>query len=366
MHDSSSIPWVDRVLKVLEAAPQGRLLVGCDGFIDRVVRVVEREGTPPICYETIRDFLGSVSPDHSSGYGLQVREERLGGNAPLLARGAAKLGLPTTLVSTLGWPQSVPMLASSLAGLPIDLHTIGDPGSTLALEFTNGKIMLGEPRELATLTLPEVNQRLQTATWATLLDQVSLMAWVNWTMTPWMEDLWAHLRDLKPPLCPMFIDLADPSRRGLKALEQAVRLLKEWPGPLWVGLNRKEAMAVASLAGSPRSEANLEELSTQCAKVLPHAHLVLHSRRGTVLQTQGTTLSMAVPDLGSPMTLTGAGDHFNAGLLAGLAYGLQGEALLGLACAYASSYVMTGESLTRSGFAKWLAEQVIFRDLPLR
>ena len=364
MHDSAAVSWTETVLARLAEPPEGRLCVGCDGFFDRIVRVVApHEEQRIVYYAQIAAFLESVPKEASSAYELVLQEQRLGGNAPLLARGAAQLGLPTTLIATLGWPQPQPSLIATLQHLPLTLLSIGRPGETLALEFDNGKIMLGQMEELSTLRLDDLEARLAPQSLIELVRSSSMMAWVNWTMTGWLEDLWREMLSWNIPLPPMLVDLADPTRRGGAALERVLTLLSSWPGELLLGMNRNEAQHVARL-GSSSVGGTLSSLAETCGKLLPGATLLLHSREEALLHQESTQVILNIPTLKTPRTMTGAGDHFNAGICLGRSYGLSGQALLGMGAAYATAYVMNGASPSREQLRSLLREQQAAWDTP--
>src|SRR5207237_6932395 len=90
---------------------------------------------------------------------------------------------------------------------------------TTAVEFTDGKLMLGTMRSLDEITYARICEIMGEAAFQSELAAASLIALVNWTMIPNMTAILAELADRVLPRLPaatarrFFFDLADPEKR---------------------------------------------------------------------------------------------------------------------------------------------------------
>ena len=345
-------------------------LIGLDGFVDEIIEVVGTRFGPdryePIA--TIAEFGDKVraAAGASSNYELVVRQSKLGGNGPILANALACLGLDVAYLGSVGHPQIHPVFLE-FAGRARVLG-IAEPGHTDALEFRDGKLMLGKYE-----TLREVN-------WANLVNRVglprleelvggsTLIGMVNWTMLPRMSEIWERLlEDLLPRLEPgpkrrtLFLDLADPEKRTAEDLRAALAQMTRFQTYLDVilGLNAKEAAQVEHALGLPtRTDPETADAddATAIRSALGLACVVIHPRRGASAANASGSASFAGPFVQRPLISTGAGDHFNAGFCLGqiLGLGLEESLCAGVACS--GYYVRTARSPTASELGEFIDE----------
>src|SRR5213079_1163521 len=135
--------------------------------------------------------------------------------------------------------------------------SIAKPGHTDALEFDDGKLMLGKHQ-----TLQEVN-------WDNLISRVGEENLKSLMEGSHMIGIWAQMLDEVIPNRErhnrsLFIDLADPEKRTHGDILDALKLLTRFQDQVDVilGLNLKESLEVADVLGLPgRSdpEAAIEE-----------------------------------------------------------------------------------------------------------
>ena len=127
-----------------------KALVGLDGFVDEIIAVVDNRYGPDK-YEPVATIaaLGAKilnAAGASSNYELVVKQRKLGGNGPIMANALASLGLDVTYVGSLGYPNVHPVF-HDFAGRA-RVISIAEPGHTDALEFDDGKLMLGKHESL--------------------------------------------------------------------------------------------------------------------------------------------------------------------------------------------------------------------------
>ena len=349
--------------------PQLKATVGLDGFVDEIIAVVDkRQGHDR--YDPIRTIaaLGGKITDaagESSNYELVVKRMKLGGNGPIMANALAEMGLAVTYVGNLGYPTIHPVF-EPLAKKAAAIYSIGEPAHTDALEFEDGKLMLGKLTPLNDANWDNILSRVGREKMIEIVRGSSLVAMVNWTMLPHMTRVWAKLLDEVIPNVErhqrkLFIDLCDPEKRTAADIVEAMRLLGRFQDQIDVvlGLNLKEATEVADVLGLPgRSdpEAAIEETARAIRAELNLECVVIHPRRGAAAATAGEAASFPGPFVQQPKISTGAGDHFNAGFCVGRVLGFSLAESLCVGVATSGYYVRSGESPTAGQLAQFIAE----------
>ena len=335
-----------------------RSLVGFDGFVDEIVHLVDKRASKDK-YTTIKDLSTLArrieeAAGQSTNIEMVVRQVKIGGNGPIMANALAALGFPLTYIGILGHPAIHPVFAE--LDRRAKIVSLGEPAHTDALEFDDGKIMLGK---MATL---------HDITWATLLEKVGhsalveyfsdsqLIVLVNWTMTPHMSDIWRHLLDeVCPQLAPaptkrwLFFDLADPEKRTTADLKEALSLIGRFEQfyQVVLGLNEKEGNEIAEVLELPikdDSPQSLQRFAADTRERLRISAVVIHPREYAVAASAGETTFVAGPFTSKPLISTGAGDHFNAGFCLGIIMNLPLESCLLAGVTASGYYVRTGKS----------------------
>jgi len=347
------------------AAAETRVVVGFDGFVDSIIDVVEtRHG--PEQYEavpTIARFAEKVAAaaGQSSNYELVTRQQKLGGNGPIMANALVAMGFRVCYIGNVGDPVIHPAF-ESFAGACEACYAIGDPGYTDALEFHDGKLMLGKLENIRRVSAESLREKVGTETLRRIVGGARLLGMVNWTMLLKTNEIWAYLcAEVFPgidwnrePVPFIFVDLADPEKRLPEALAEAMEKLRAMGGQARVvlGLNLKEAGQVARVLGvaTPSGEAEADWLALAGAihEALGIHAVVVHPRTGAaaVRRGPGGTESAAFcgPYVQDPRLSTGAGDNFNAGFCLGLMAGLTLEEALCVGTATSGAYVREAKS----------------------
>ena len=82
---------------------------------------------------------------------------KLGGNGPIMANALASFGIKITYLGNLGFPNMHPIFSDFAKRA--EVHTIAEPGYTDALEFEDGKIMVGKHQALKDVTWENIKAR---------------------------------------------------------------------------------------------------------------------------------------------------------------------------------------------------------------
>lgn len=364
-------------------------VVGFDGFIDSIMDVVDRRrDMSPDGYERIRT-IGQLASRIGSAAGKSMnleiveREERWGGNGPLLAGVVGRLGAPVTYIGAVGDPSDPRRLHASyqrFAGLCKRVIPMAAPGRTRALEFEDGKVMLNEPRNVQDVTWDRILAAVGGEDGLVeLLEPAGLIGIVNWSLLGGVDGIFRGLIErVIPRLTPgtsgtprfIYIDLTDPAKRTDRDLAGVLELLHRINRdvPVTLGVNLSEAQRIASVSGSPSGfseQSSLEELERAAAAVRGAIDLncvVIHRRADAAAAAQQSgqtqTAGFEGPFVAQPRISTGAGDHFNGGFAVGQSLQMPLTECLAMGCAVAGWYVRSGEGPDRPTLLEFL------RNLP--
>jgi hypothetical protein len=343
--------------------------VGLDAFVDEIIRVVDhRESvTTYKAIETIQELGKRIisAAGQSTNLELVVERVKLGGNGPIMANALAALGPAVTCIGPLGDNEIHPAFAEIAARA--ELVTLGAPGHTDALEFDDGKLMLGKLETLADVTWKRLQERMSPEEIGKKFSQASLVALVNWTMLPAMSDIWKELLLLLAASGKgagrFFFDLADPEKHSDQAVAAACLLLTEFQnfGPTTLGLNEKEAFRVGNAlgyTGGHHGRNAVHAVSAYISDTLALEQVVVHPRAYAVVAAKGkVTADVDGPFTDNPLISTGAGDHFNAGFCLGKLLGLADDEAATTAVATSGYYVRNAASPTLQQLIGFLESQ---------
>lgn len=342
--------------------------IGLDGFVDEIIAVVDKR-LDKDRYEPMKTIavLGDkilAAAGQSSNYELLVRQTKLGGNGPIMANALAAAGLAVTYVGNLGYPTLHPVF-SELARRA-NVISIAEPGHTDALEFEDGKLMLGKHQSLGDITWDNLLQRVGKDRLKDLIGGAKLVGIVNWTMLPHMSDIWSKLQSQVLPQCPrqnrtLFIDLADPEKRTAQDISAALKILARFQSSIDVilGLNLKESDQIARALGiavPADSEPAIEQTAKAIREKLGISCVVIHPRKGAAAATADESAAFAGPFVQQPKISTGAGDHFNAGFCLGRIVGLNLEESLCAGVGTSGYYVRMAQSPTGKQLADFIVK----------
>lgn len=357
--------------KLADAAPRlagMKSLVGLDGFVDNIIAVVDKRQDANQ-YEPIKTIDGfgkkvMAAAGQSSNYELVIKQQKLGGNGPIMANALASFGMGVTYIGNLGYPALHPVFEDFAKRA--NVITIAEPGYTDALEFEDGKLMLGKHQSLGEVNWDNILARVGPDRFKKLLAESSLIGMVNWTMLPHMSRIWAKLLDQTIPngerhTRKLFVDLADPEKRTHHDIMEALKLLTRFQDQVDVilGLNLKESVEIADVLGLPgqaEPESHIEATAKAIREKLNLSCVVIHPRRGAAAATKDESGSFQGPFVQQPKISTGAGDHFNAGFCLGRVLGL--NVVESLCCGVGTSgyYVRSAESPSAKQLADFIAD----------
>jgi hypothetical protein len=264
----------------------------------------------------------------------------------------------------LGYPTIHPVFADFATRAKV--MSIAEPGHTDALEFDDGKLMLGKHQSLRDVNWQNILERVGLAELKRSINQAELVGMVNWTMLPHLSDIWKNLSSEVFPSVPktdrlFFVDLCDPEKRTADDLRAAMRMLTQIEEQMKVilGLNLKEATQVGDVLGLARPdhpEEAIEETAQLIRQTLQLNCVMVHPRKGAAAATSdGRSAKFFGPFVKEPKISTGAGDHFNAGFCLGRVLGLDLEESLCTGVGMSGYYVRTADSPSITQLAEFIS-----------
>ncbi len=176
----------------VSAAAKMSAFIGMDGFIDEIVHVVDKRVNPTefVRLPTIEKFGARVSAaaGKSTNFEMVPQLVKLGGNGPIMANAIAQFGIKLSYLGTLNYPDIHPVFKEfSEKG---DVHSIANAGRTDALEFDDGKLIIGRMTQLGEVNWENIVARYGKEKFIEKFTNSDLVGFVNWTMLPFMSEIW--------------------------------------------------------------------------------------------------------------------------------------------------------------------------------
>ncbi len=332
-------------------------LVGFDGFIDRIMHAVrERHGLGDdyVPFAGLKPFGERIiaAAGKSTNVELFLLREQLGGNGPLMARAMMNAGIPVRYIGALGRPTVHPLFQDFAQNT--SAISLANPGITHALEFSDGKLMLGEPASMEELTYARLVETVGEAALLDLLTRADLIALVNWTQTPHMTEMFNGLLTQALPKLParprrFFFDLADPAKRPREELRAGLEAIAQFQkfGDVVLGLNLSEAQQTAAVLDVPFTSTTPDRVQPAAANIREKLGIhcvVIHPLEGAACATRDGVWWVEGPHCGKPAITTGGGDNFNAGFMTAHLLGLSPPCCLTTAVSVSGFYVRNAHS----------------------
>jgi hypothetical protein len=344
------------------------VVIGFDGFTDEILKAVDRRLDDKTFHplKTIEEFGQRIvaAAGKSCNIELVLSQKKLGGNAPILTDALLVGGHRINFIGAIGKNEIEPLF-QAMASKCDHTYPICPSAHTDAIEFKDGKVILGKLSPLVEITYENILKKVGKESLIHHLDQADLLVYANWTMIPAMTTIWKEfLKELVPHFKVkkrryLFVDLADPAKRTDQDLREALSILELCQGTYHVilGLNEAEAIRVAQVLGIPSKEAPL--LAQAIRQKLTYYQVVIHLTQYAVSATEEEVFSVDGPFIEKPVLTTGGGDNFNAGFCNALLYGLTQKECLLSAVFTSGYYVCYGLSPSISELAQFLRNHFV-------
>ena len=335
-------------------AVEADCLIGFDGYIDELYAVVSKRRNPENYTRTefIEEFGQRIlsAAHRSADIEIVPLKTSFGGNAPIMAHALASLGYRTVCIGNMDCGSGEdPFLQMHPSCTKI---STGQTNRTIALEFTDGKIMLGNLMGNH-IGWEGIRRKIGIAKLGKLVHSCRLIGMVNWSgMLRMNEIMRGFYQELLLPLGEeqrekrekkdVFLDLADPSARSEDDLRELFGLVRTMASTVQVtlGMNENEAIKIGQAMGL--EESNLMKHGEAIRSALSLYQVVIHTHDFVVGCRAEQTEKIANQRIEHPVSATGAGDHFNAGFCMGLLEKKSLKECMELGQAVAFQYVSTG------------------------
>ncbi|MBN2829556.1 MAG: hypothetical protein JXR56_04480 [Candidatus Cloacimonetes bacterium] len=320
------------------------IIAGFDGFIDEIIHVVDRylDKVTFKRIETIADFGAKINQAAglSTNFEYKTIQKKLGGNGPILANALLAQGNKLHYIGALGKIIIDPLFAE-FAGRCESVVSIADPGYTEALEFSDGKLMMGRVDCLDEMNWENIVKRYgDKKEISKLFNIANLLCCTNWTNLYRMNSILEGMNEIEVQRkIPLFIDLADPRKRTDDDIYEVLDIISmlEKKYEVILGLNEKESSHLAELLSINCTDT--EKRSALLREKMDISCVVIHPVKYAVASTRTETASAEGPYCEQPKLSTGAGDNFNAGFCCGLINGMSLTSSLSLGTSTSGFYV---------------------------
>jgi sugar/nucleoside kinase (ribokinase family) len=336
--------------------PKLRTLVGFDGFVDTIKHVVKTRHSPAKYerYSTMTEWAQRITAASglSANFEMTTQMVKLGGNGPIMANALDAFGFRTGYIGNLGKPAIHPVFADFAQRA--DVISIAEPGYTDAVEFDDGKLMLGSHRSLREVNWANLIAQVPEPKLIKLVSDSTLLAMVNWTMLTELSGIFKKLLTRVMPKVKggrrwVFFDLTDPAKRSREDLIEAVRLVAKFEkyARVILGMNLGEARQVSEVLGLGDIEETYGTVAHAASRIrdkLGVDTVCIHPVQFAAGADATGACHVVGPYCAAPVITTGAGDHFNAGFCLGRVSGLTLAESLQTGVATSGCYVRTAKS----------------------
>src|ERR1051325_4603303 len=156
--------------------------VGLDGFVDEILHVVDKRESAEK-YQRLAKMAQwgeriRAAAGQSTNIELVSQRTKLGGNGPIMANALASFGLRVSYLGNLGSPNLHPVFADFARRA--EVVSIAEPGYTDAVEFEDGKVMLGKHQSLKQVNWSNIKERYRQDMFAGKIAAAHFVAFVNW------------------------------------------------------------------------------------------------------------------------------------------------------------------------------------------
>jgi hypothetical protein len=305
---------------------RGKILLGCDGFVDETYEIVEVRKSPSefTPMKKLRQFGELIVERADGGVGLELVPKRRceGGFAINTGRVAACLGLKPRLPGLYG-SKTIDPAYEQFMGV-CELHSLGDPALTIALEFGDGKVLMSNLAAVSSLSWGDFEKHFGAKKLKEMFSGVDILGLGYWSLTANFDDLFQGFMKQYEAITPprrMFFDFADIKKKSSESFIKSLELIKSYSSkiPMVFSLNEHEVLELFSRIGVARPALTPKAISsalTIAREKIGFAELVVHTPEFAAASSAAEGEASALQERQTKVIrLAGAGDSFNGGYL---------------------------------------------------
>jgi len=326
-----------------------KFLVGFDGFIDEIIHVVRKRinETAFERIESISEFSERIGKLAGLSGNMELVPEQIkfGGNGPIMANAIISQNNTLSYIGAIG-KNDIHPLFKDFAARCTEVITITEPGHTDALEFFDGKIMLGKMHNLVEVSWAHIIEKVGIAHIKNILSDCSLIAFTNWTMLSQMNTI---IQGISDTMCEIghkpyaFFDLADPQKRTKEDILELLKLIEKIHCKTILSMNENESAIIADILDIQTVD-NILERAIKIKSKLQLEAIVIHPINGAAIAHETENSWINGPYTPKPKLTTGAGDNFNGGFCNALVRGLNPSESIACGVSTSGYYVRNGKS----------------------
>lgn len=329
-----------------------KVVLGFNGAIDRVREIVH-ERQDQETYKRVQrldDFGKQISNAGEEERSMLMEwvcsDMRTGALVCHISRALGKLDYDPVMIGMFGNPPKNAFLEEFDE---YEMESLGEPAYTDAVEFDDGKLMLSESGGMRYLDWDMLCESVGFDQLASYLDGATVLGMGYWAEISDMVSIFEGLADdlvptLSSPPEHILVDPADVGTRPSKDIKRGGDILQRLDAmiPVTMSANRYETIDIANSlrpASTPRSPQTAAEIAREEFGI---SRFVTHGATKSALVSESGVYGVDVPREDEPVLSTGAGDHFNAGIILGLIYDLEPHESVALGNAIAGCFVRQG------------------------
>jgi hypothetical protein len=356
-------------LKATQKQPcTDQILVGFDGYVDYIQKVVKSATSERRIYFDTKTNVSTqiaAASGKSAQFELRTLATKMGGNAPIMSHALSNLGIRNYCMGMMGVPEVQEVFRQMNHGS--ELLSIGQPASTHALEFEDGKLLLSEVSSFDEIDLDFIIQSRGKHFVLDPLSSSKIVAMVDWSNLPKCTALWtdilALVRENSLTGKTFFFDLCDPSKKNNLEILEVLEVICNFSsvGSVILGLNENEALKIFQALSARRlpdgnsPPGRLRDISSLIFEQLNIDVLLVHPVDRTIVVTDQDTFELYGNVVSNPAILTGGGDNLNAGFCLGLLNGFSLKECMITAMGTSGAYVKSGISPSMDDLINYLS-----------
>lgn len=305
---------------------KGKVLLGCDGFVDETYEIVEvRKGpTEFVPMRRLRQFGELLVARADGGVGVELVPKRRceGGFAINTGRVAACLGLKPCLPGLYGKEAIDPAYHPFQA--TCELLSLGAPALTIALEFGDGKVLMSNLEAVSSLSWNDFKNHFGETKLRELFSGVDILGLGYWSLTANFDGLFQGFMEQYETITPprrMFFDFADIKKKSSESFVKSLEMIRSCNRKITMtlSLNEHEVMELFARIGVERPElkpAAIAHALTTAREKIGFDELVVHTPEFGAASNAKDGEAYAIQERQTKIVrLAGAGDSFNGGYL---------------------------------------------------
>lgn len=337
---------------------RGKILLGCDGFVDETYEIVEVRKSPTefTPMKKLRQFGELIVARADGGVGVELVPKRRceGGFGINTGRVAACLGLHPLLPGLYG-RQTIDPAYEEFKDI-CDLASLGDPALTIALEFGDGKVLMSNLEAVSSLTWEDFKRHFGNEKLTEMFSGVDILGLGYWSLTADFDNLFqgfmGQYENLTPPRR-MFFDFADIKKKSSESFIKSMELIQSFNSkiPMTFSLNEHEVLELFSRIGVKQPEQTPTAIAsalTVAREKIGFDELVVHTPEFAASSSAAGGEAFAIQDRQTNvLRLAGAGDSFNGGYICASLGDLPAKERLVVANAVAAFFVTRATGPTK-------------------